>query len=188
MSDKKYRSDYTLRYDADDKGRIKADAVYTGALYSFAGSDESRLAAAERMSFAVAVAWMLWLLPLLFASGAGHAFYVIFPHVGCGISLWQLTRGIALLHRAKAPLRREHSEQLKNRLNGGCAVSMALAAVAAVGCAVHLIRTSFETGSTVFALAELLLLAALVVIWRQRQAAATKPYSGETKSADKFLR
>lgn len=186
MGNKKYRSDYKLRYDADDKGRIKADAVYTGSLYRFAAEEQTRLRAAKRTVLFAAGAWLAWLLPLLVKSGAAHAFYVIFPQVGSGIALWYLTLGAAAFLRGGEPLSRKQSEQLQNRLGGGCAVSMMLAAVSFVGCAVFMLRNGAAAGDVLFAFCAAMQFGCCLMASREREAARTVAVAADTDPAEKY--
>ena len=186
MGNKKYRSDYTLRYDADEKGRIKADAVYTGSRYRFAADEQTRLRSAKRTVLFVAAAWLAWLLPLLVKSAASHAFYIIFPQVGSGIALWYLTLGAAAFLRGGESLSRQQSEQLQNRLGGGCAVSMMLAAVSFVGCVVFLLQNGAAAGDILFALGAAAQTVCCALAWREREAARTVPCTPEADPAEKY--
>ena len=185
MGNKKYRSDYTLRYDADEKGRIKADAVYTSSRYRFAADEQTRLRSAKRTVLFAAAAWLAWLLPLLVKSAASHAFYIIFPQVGSGIALWYLTLGAAAFLRGGESLSRKQSEQLQNRL-GGCAVSMMLAAVSLVGCVVFLLQNGAAVGDILFALGAAAQTVCCALAWREREAARTVPCTPEADPAEKY--
>ncbi|MBR5501398.1 MAG: hypothetical protein IKV55_00020 [Oscillospiraceae bacterium] len=186
MGNKKYRSDYKLRYDADDKGRIKADAVYTGSLYRFAADADVRQRGAKRTALFTAAAWLAWLLPLLVKSAAAHAFYVIFPHVGSGIALWYLALGAAAFVRSGEPLSRQQSEQLQNRLGGGSAVGMALALISFAGCAVFMLNSGAAAGDMVFALGAAAQAGCCLMAWRERDTARTVAALPETDPAEKY--
>jgi len=84
--------DYELLDTVNEKGKLRSQVVYVGTYYSFEQDKKTVKNAAKRNLILAAVAWILYIVPLLFVSNAMKTVYVSVPFAFLALPLWNMVK------------------------------------------------------------------------------------------------
>jgi archaellum biogenesis protein FlaJ (TadC family) len=176
MVSKKYIKDYEVEYETTPNGRLKARAVYKGKYFEFCDTDVKRIKTAAYFTMLTAAAWVAFFIPLTVISAAARTSYVIIPHACVFLTLISMSAVVYDLWTAKPPLTREKSDNLSQRAPRSALLMTVFAAAAAAGFIIRLCLgpAMLLPGDLVFALCELILLAASCLLFVGRGRTATR--------------
>ncbi len=104
------KSDYSIEYSRDEKGRLKKKAVYTGPDFYYALPEEYRNKAKKILAAFIASDLVFTLIPLLIPDPLMHKWYTSAPLIICLLGDIHLLMGLYVFLRAKEPLKREETK------------------------------------------------------------------------------
>lgn len=144
MGSKKYLTDYSLNYEPDKKGNLKAVPVYKGTYYGFEKDDATVRKAKWFITAMLICGTIVYIIPLLLEEVCTKKFYVLVPYALCVFPIFFAYGSLFKVIFAKDKVTREHKDKAQPRLKGMCFLSMLLAVLSLVGQVVFAINEVFS--------------------------------------------
>ena len=145
MVTKKYVKDYKFSETVTERGRIKTEAVYTGAYFRLKDASGAKRAVKPMLVLLCAL-WVLFVSSLVPNSKAAHILYVLLPYVFAALPLGRLTQSVLFVGRAGDKLIRSEADRISKQLPSAALWLMILSGVPAVGLAVTLLIKNTALG------------------------------------------
>ena len=115
MAKNRFRSDYQLIEDADEKGRLRTTYRYKGPVCRFEAPAEKTDLLKKRLPAAAAAAWGFWILGMVYFSNAMRFLPAALSYAVCGLPLAILTDCCFSFRNMKEPLEKRHADRMNNR-------------------------------------------------------------------------
>ena len=138
MVTKKYVKDYKFSETVTERGRIKTEAVYTGAYFRLKDAPKARKAAKSMLAVMCAL-WVLFIAALVPRSYASHVIYVLVPYVFAALPLGRLTQSAVCALGAGDKLLRSEKDKISDQFASAAVWLMILSGVPLAGLAVTLL-------------------------------------------------
>lgn len=131
LASKKYVKDYRLEDRVNSKGKVRREAHYCGAYFTYQ-NPEAAARLARRLPIPVIGATACTVGTLLPACGYMRAWYTTIPMVVLLPSLYMLWAGLCRMRAAEPPFTRERRDRIADRIAGGGAMLLILSIIAAL--------------------------------------------------------
>ena len=138
MAGKKYARDYRLSDTLDERGRIRTETEYIGALYRFVQGNAAAQASIRQMLVFTGLGALCFLLSLLPRSTASLTLYVMLPYLFTALPLGLQLSALLRLRRLGESLDHRAADQANERIPGCCLWLLILPAVSLAGEAIAL--------------------------------------------------
>lgn len=142
MISKKYLVDYRVVETVDDKGKIRAEAVYIGGDYVV----EPPVAVRDRWLILglSALSWVAFIGALLPVTDAAQIAYVMLPYVACMVTMYLMTGAAIMFVREKEIMTREKAEKISKRVLYGTLLTAVLSGASFIALTVTIITSDSE--------------------------------------------
>lgn len=133
MSSRKYAKDYRLSDTLDERGRIRTETEYVGAIYCFIEGNETARKALCRMLMFTGLGTLCFMVSLLPLSAASLTLYVMLPYLFSALPLALLLAALFRLRRAGVKLDHRTADQANERVPACCLWLLILPGVSLLG-------------------------------------------------------
>ena len=169
MSRNRYVGDYHLADSLDDRGRIRTEVEYVGALYSFVKDDEAVRKTKRCVLFLCAIGWLAYTAAMIPVSAAMRTYYTAIPFVFIAVPLALLTGTVFEVLPLRERFIHRHADRIENRWPSSCMFIAFLSGVSLLCEAVNLIRgLEMQTGDLLFAFCAPVILLTGILAFRAR--------------------
>ena len=120
MSKNRFRGDYQLIEDADEKGRLRTTYRYKGPVCRFEAPEEKTDLLKKQLPAAAGAAWGFWILGMVWLSNAMHFIPAALSYVVSTLPLAIFTDCCFSFHNMKEPLENRHADRMNNRYPAAC--------------------------------------------------------------------